>query len=411
MAMGSITDFLKYIPEAASSPLAFVAYALVVLAWVVTTWLRGNPERKTRQILAQFKDDALRLGALRTLTNNAPPEGLTGNDAILEWVREGTRSKKRILLVVALGMTLVAVIIFTVAVRGAAGASVNHVTIILHRMGTTRDCPTLPESAHVLVYPKGKPPIDAAVYEDCKASFVVNAKAAQTAILKLKGAGGFSLSDPDRQYLLSLNTWDAYLSSSDPKQRLRLTLFRYTGDCDSDNHAFSTFQGILQTKVNSIRGMFASNDARYDYLSELNIVPAGEVLNLSSQEIRSYWDTTSSLQVLSGLCFRSNGVNIFHSQVFSGELSGDLHDPFIAELPLTPQEFGTTRDIHTVSVLYALAQEALSRGVPHDIVISYLSHAREIAQQVSGANGPQLVAAIDTSLERLGAPAPMVLGK
>jgi hypothetical protein len=41
--MGDIGDFLKYIPDAAKSPLAFVAYVLVLGAWLIRTWLLINP--------------------------------------------------------------------------------------------------------------------------------------------------------------------------------------------------------------------------------------------------------------------------------------------------------------------------------------------------------------------------------
>jgi hypothetical protein len=46
--VGSILDLLKHLPEAAQSPLAFVAYCLVVAAWLVQRWLALKPQREAK---------------------------------------------------------------------------------------------------------------------------------------------------------------------------------------------------------------------------------------------------------------------------------------------------------------------------------------------------------------------------
>jgi hypothetical protein len=411
IVMGSISEFLKHVPDAATSPLAFVAYVMVLAAWVLTTWLRGLPERKAQQILKQFGDDQYRLEALKVLVHQDPPAGLTGNDAILGWVTEANKARKGMLLLVALGITLVAVIVFSVSVEEKVGPGPKQVSVNLHRSGTAGDCPILPEGAHLVVYVAGKMLADASIVENCKATFAVSAKDARSATLSLTRAGSFILANEALQYQLSLHNWDVYLTTSDPKSRLRISLFDYSGKCSASSTAYATFRGILESKVNSLRGIFAASDHRYDYLRGVNIVPVGHELDLSSNQIEDYWNGTSSLQVLSGLCFPGDRVDIIHSQVFSGALSGGLSEPFVAEIPLSAEEFGTTRDIHTVSVLYALSQEALGRGLEKDIVISYLSHAREAAIQIGGSQGQELTRAIDMTLKQVGAPKPMVLRK
>src|ERR1700730_17980827 len=88
--VGSVLDLLKHLPEAAKSPLAFVAYCLVVAAWVLQQWLATKPQRDAKAILKSFKDDKARLAALGEIFNEPPPHGLSGNEAILDWVK--TRS-------------------------------------------------------------------------------------------------------------------------------------------------------------------------------------------------------------------------------------------------------------------------------------------------------------------------------
>jgi len=118
-----IEDFLTHIPDAASSPLAFVSYGLVVAAWVIRTWLLTNPRRNAQKILAQFSDDKKRLSALAEVFNEQPPSGLVGNDAILIWVNIKSREKTQVLLVVAWIATAVAVLLFLIAVHNSANAA------------------------------------------------------------------------------------------------------------------------------------------------------------------------------------------------------------------------------------------------------------------------------------------------
>jgi hypothetical protein len=83
----------------------------------------------------------------------------------------------------------------------------------------------------------------------------------------------------------------------------------------------------------------------------------------------------------------------------------------MADFKVSPDEFGNTRDIHTVSILYALAQEAKTRGLGQDLIIRYLSEAHTIASQINISSGKQLTEAIDESLVEVNAPKPMELPK
>src|SRR5687767_8440702 len=106
----SMSGFLQALPAAATSPYAFVAYVLALVAWAVSLWIRYRPQRETQKILSRFKDDSSRVDALTKLLGQAPPKGLARSD-ILEWVRIQSREKTKTYLLVAYLALVFAVIV------------------------------------------------------------------------------------------------------------------------------------------------------------------------------------------------------------------------------------------------------------------------------------------------------------
>ena len=51
--MGGMT-LVSGLKDAATSPLAFIAYLVLVTAWVVRTWLIVRPQRQAERIVAQY---------------------------------------------------------------------------------------------------------------------------------------------------------------------------------------------------------------------------------------------------------------------------------------------------------------------------------------------------------------------
>lgn len=409
-SVSPIDSLLSHLSEVSGSPLAFVAYGLVVAGWVVTIWLSGNPERKTENILNQFKDDKLRLRALAKLAGKDPPQGLTGNEAILQWVNANYRSRSRMLFLVGWTITLIAVLMFLVAWRATPTGQSKQISVVFHRQGTVSDCPDLGERAHLKVAVGSTRIADVPVVERCRATLPVTAGDKRIATVSLADVDGYSLADEHQQYSFALDNWYIYLTTSE-QSRVRLSIFNYAGECPGGSSAYMSFQELLKTKVNALRDLFAPTDRRFDYLSHLYLVPTGGNLDLSTEQVREYANRTSSLQVLSGMCFINDKTEVMRSQIFSGNLHGDLSEPLTANMPLVASEFGTTREIHTAAILYALAQDASERGLASDIVIQYLSHAREKLTNTHDPVAEQLTHAIDTMLLRNGAQKPMVLAE
>jgi hypothetical protein len=158
--------------------------------------------------------------------------------------------------------------------------------------------------------------------------------------------------------------------------------------------------------------MFPPDDKRFDYLSRLSVVSTGEQFTLDNNAALDFWHQTGSLQLLAGLCMLSQSGEMMRSQIFFGDLKGNLRsESFQADLPVNPDEFSRTRDLHTASMLYALAEEAITRRLAQDLIIDYLSEARLIASQVDSTAGRELKDAIEASLKEIKAPPPMGLSR
>jgi hypothetical protein len=401
--VGSVLDLLKHLPEAAKSPLAFVAYCLVIAAWVLQQWFATKPQRDAKAILLSIRDDRAKVDAITEIFNEPPPQGLTGNQAILEWVKTRSAEKTRVLMVVAWLATLVAVLVFLVAVKNAS-ASARQISIRLYRTaGTHSSCP-LPLRARVGVF-VGSERLDEVDLLDCNAKLPVARPRSGRATLTLIDSGRYKLLDPTHQYELAAEEWDVSIQGP-----LQITLFNYSGQCPDLSQAFDTFETLIRSKANSLRRMFSAEDKRFDYLSGLSVVRTGDEFTLNSDAAHDYWQQTGSLQLLAGLCVPTSAGEVMRSQIFFGDLKGKLPaEPFMAELAVSPDEFSDTRDIHTVSILYALAQEARKRELGQDVVIEYLAEAHTIASQMNLNSGKQLLEAIDESLAEVKAPKPMEL--
>lgn len=402
--LGSLPDLLKQLPEAAKSPLAFVAYCLVIAAWTLQQWFATKPQRDAKAILSSFKDDKARLGAISQIFNEPPPTGLKGNEAILTWVRTRSAEKTKVLMVVAWLVTLVAVLIFLVAVKNVSPNGAHEISIrFSQNVGTHSPCPL--RNARVGILVNSRPLYEQDIV-DCTAKVAVQLSTAD-ATLSLINSGTYQLVSPGKRYQLALAEWDVLI-----KGPLQITLFNYSGQCPDLSQAFDTFETLVRFKTNSLRGMFRPNDDRFDYLSRLSVVTTGDEFRLTNEAAHNYWQETGSLQLLSGMCIQSPSGEVMLSKIFFGDLKGKLPSELLeASLAVSAREFSNTRDLHTASILYALAQEAGTRKLGQDVVIDYLQEAHTIASQIDSSSGKQLRDAIDQSLREANAPQPMELPK
>jgi hypothetical protein len=137
-----IPDFLNALKDVATSPYAFVGYALVVCVWIMREWFVSQPQKKAAVILKQYTKDEDRTNALRELVGTAPPKGLKP-DEILDWVKTKAKEKSRILLLIAYLSTLVvALIIGVIAIKESTEHHADKVNVPSFRTAVALIRPT-----------------------------------------------------------------------------------------------------------------------------------------------------------------------------------------------------------------------------------------------------------------------------
>lgn len=183
-------------------------------------------------------------------------------------------------------------------------------------------------------------------------------------------------------------------------ERLRVSLFEYA-TCD---RAFADFEAMISSKISMIPSMFESDD-QYNYIARLTLVNERKPFDMNREEADRYWKETRSLQLLRGMCKTgSDGVYVY-SQVFLGELRGALDTPVRIDFKIDAQEYGTTKDIHSVLILYSLAQEARARGLNEVFIKVCLKHAWDLVTQIrntDAATVQSIKSAIEGTMHEMG---------
>lgn len=108
-------DFLRYLPEAATSPLAFVAYVVVVAAWTYSFVARNRLQTISR--LITDIPEAERAEIIRREYNTTPRSGLSAE----QWIRV----RKQTLLFLSLLATLVAVVAIAAMAQARSTATTD----------------------------------------------------------------------------------------------------------------------------------------------------------------------------------------------------------------------------------------------------------------------------------------------
>lgn len=403
--------FLQALPSAATSPYAFVAYALALIAWGFSLWMQYRPQRETQKILSKFKDDGARVEALTRLLGQAPPKKLAAADT-LEWVRIQSREKTKIYLLIAYLALIFAVIVVVVVAITGYGETVGreHGPVIRFAAMDGADCLPLPPGVRVTVNATGAAPQSAAV-TDCQATlpWAIDWRPGRSAQLDVTGASGFERVDAAKTYRLGDAEWLVTMRPVATAPRLVVQLFDYaTSDATLDQQ-LGQFHTIVRNKIQMLAQSIATRDPQCVYVADLRVQQTRRQLTLSASATLAEWRNSGALLFLSGLFFRNGADPVVRSQPFFGELAGPSDVGRVQiDLAVNPDEFARTTDSHSLAVLYALAMDAKRRGQPNAVVITFLGEAMSIASgldaKVPGV-APLKNAVLD-ALRAAGAPVP-----
>jgi hypothetical protein len=101
-------DFLSHLGEAATSPLAFVGYVVVILSWTFLAWKRMHSLSQVREIIAKYESDDARNEALGKLLGNQP-KGMRQKD-LLAWSKQQAAHQTKVLITISYLFTLLALL-------------------------------------------------------------------------------------------------------------------------------------------------------------------------------------------------------------------------------------------------------------------------------------------------------------
>lgn len=100
-------NFLEYLKDIASSPLAFVGYIIVIIFWSFFVWLNYK-----RNVIEAFTEEKKKIIALESLLDTKPPKGADP----IKWLALKLKGKIHSYLFFSfLSTLLTAIILFTIA--------------------------------------------------------------------------------------------------------------------------------------------------------------------------------------------------------------------------------------------------------------------------------------------------------
>lgn len=194
------------------------------------------------------------------------------------------------------------------------------------------------------------------------------------------------------------------------KPRLFVSIFKYSKvHSDQEENKFKEFIEIISAKILKLAEELKIKGEKFNYLGQLKTsmvldekTGKHKIFEGSMQELDEHWKKSWALEVLNGRLRNQDNIISVRSNIFLGELQGDLAEPIIIlDLPISDDEFDSTRDSHSLVTLYAMAMDAKKRGRPPYEIISILSEANAIAEDFKKEKPgiEKLQSAIKKSLE------------
>src|SRR5215471_398857 len=143
------------------------------------------------------------------------------------------------------------------------------------------------------------------------------------------------------------------------RELICILVYHYSGQTVEAEKFFNDYRTILTAKARSVRARFSgATDAKY--LERLTVSSYVAVSRPTYEDIRSRWTSDAALEVIDP--FIQGGAGDVASQIFLGELGSVgsfLGLELVAvQLHLSPAEYMTIKDSHSLVTLFALAMDA-----------------------------------------------------
>jgi len=165
--------------------------------------------------------------------------------------------------------------------------------------------------------------------------------------------------------------------------RVSISIYKYSVNSTKQAKGFDQFKDIISAKIRKLSEELQVKSGKIDYISGLSphfVTRPNNIEHLrfdgSVEDLYKHWRNSSALEVFTGRVRDVGSGLSVRSDVFLGDLKGDLAKQTITlDLPINDDQFDTTRDSHTAVTLYALAMDAQRCGSPPDVVLVFLSEA------------------------------------
>jgi hypothetical protein len=164
--------------------------------------------------------------------------------------------------------------------------------------------------------------------------------------------------------------------------RVRVSVFKHGGNGD----AYGQVIGLLKDRIITIREkLYDSKDQERQYLLRLTECLMDDALPAGEQIREQLWNDTYSLELIDGVVFElPTGVRA-RSRIYLGSLGGHIKD-IPLDILVTPDHFGTLRDLYSLTTIYALLMDAKRLQKPSAVRLHYLHTALALSKDLRPSN-------------------------
>ena len=182
--------------------------------------------------------------------------------------------------------------------------------------------------------------------------------------------------------------------NDDLQPRVRVSIFKHGGS----QEAFGQVLGLLKDRLISIRDKLADpKDGEQRYLVRLTECFIDDGLAADEQIRQQFWNDTHSLELIDGVVFPQPSGARAQSRIYLGSLGGDVKQLSL-DIRVTPDSFGTIKDLYSLATIYALLMDAKRLHKPVALRLHYLHTAVTLAKDLGSR--PNDIQQIQKALEQ-----------
>ncbi|MGC3976202.1 MAG: alpha/beta hydrolase [Nitrospira sp.] len=163
------------------------------------------------------------------------------------------------------------------------------------------------------------------------------------------------------------------------RPRVRVSVFKHGGS----QEAFGQVLGLIKDRLINIRDKLSDpKDGERQYLSTLTECIMDGSLTVDEHTRQRFWDDTYSLELIDGVVFQQpSGDARARSTIYLGALGGNFKQVAL-DIRVSPDTFGTIKDLYSLATIYALLMDAKRLQKPVAVRLHYLHTALTLSKDI-----------------------------